>query len=304
MSKDSLTRILHNVIPHAEAGRSLYTLHSSDVTKPDFCPREYYLRASNDIKPDGQYINTASTITFAYGNFMSSYMRNVWLRGYAVGDWECVNCGREEYFCKDPNPRNADKCVNRGPCNFAYKELHITLESSRVSSSLDIALDIGEALPIVVELKTMGKKEFDGLKAPLTEHLVRSILYLHNIKSSEYKDRLNTDELILMYTCKGFGSKNTDVRDYNPKDGLFSPFKEFRVKYNHSIVEPYLKIVDSIDIAFSGGNPPIKICPTVGCQRAESCGVVDLCFGIKEVTIASHKERKTRKKTQPSPPKP
>lgn len=293
MDKYPLTRLLHNAIPHAEAGRSLDTLHSSDVTKPDFCPREYYLRSSNNIKPDGQYINTASTITFAYGNFMSSYLRNVWLRGYAIGDWVCINCGRKDYFCKNHNTEYIGKCICGTNCNLAYKELQITLEKSRVSSSLDLVIDIGGVLPIVVELKTIGKKEFDGLKAPLTEHLVRAILYLHNIKSSSYKDRLNTDELILLYTCKGFGSKNLDVRDYNPKDGLFSPFREFRVNYNRNIIAPYLDIVRSIDQAFDTGNPPEKICETSGCTRAEACGVVNLCFGIKETPIKYYQGKVT-----------
>jgi hypothetical protein len=132
----------------------------------------------------------------------------------------------------------------------------------------------------IVEIKSMANDEFKSLHAPLTEHRLRTQLYLEILNDADlpsYMENVSRDTAIILYCQKGYGVKLTaPVID---GDYPFSPFKEFFVKRDTEAVTPFLESAGAVLDFRRSGKMPSGVCPTSFCGRAQKCPVVSECFG-------------------------
>lgn len=279
-AKQGLKYLLHRNLVREDPPRSLDILHASELTKEDteFCPRERGLlwRDGDNRKPE--FLGTALSVTFQVGRWYEHQVRNNWLREFAMGDWECQKCNNIVQFQTEP-----DECENCGSSGKLsdYIEPRAYSPIYDASCGVDMMLWRNETLT-PVEIKTIDKDYFKALEAPFSEHRRRTQFYLDLLSHSTWMDfdvKVNTDEAILLYCCKGFGFGDNYAGRQGVSDAKFSPFKEFIVKRGDpKLLKPiYNKALAVKDYKETGILPP-RICPTFGCSRAKKCTVRDACF--------------------------
>lgn len=278
----SIVELLHNEIPFQEKERGTDKLHCSTLTSDDFCPKYFFLKKEHKVDNIYKYLTTSSIMTFFYGHYLSSYIRNVWLQKHVVGDWECIFCHKNHPFSLHPGDVKC-KVAKGSKCSFKYNEVEVVYgKNDLVVGHIDLLLKTDHK-PLLIELKSLDKDVFKTLAKPEDEHIKRTILYLHIIKHSKYKDKIDTSKATILYSCKGFGIKSPMARLYNPKDGAFSPFKEFIVRYNKNLIKDVLDLSDELRAALDSHEPPKGICSSIHDNRASNCRLNYLCFNHKEV---------------------
>ena len=67
--RKSLKLLLHKSIAKNHKARSNKILHASDLTKDDFCAREFALYRKLEKQPPDQFVGTSLRLTFDYGRF-------------------------------------------------------------------------------------------------------------------------------------------------------------------------------------------------------------------------------------------
>lgn len=251
--------------------RSHKTVHASDVTKAEFCPRQYRLMDILGLKQPDTYINTALRATFDLGSMVAERLVEDWMGGRAYGKWVCRKCEHTIAFGTRPI---GHKCGAVGDCDYSYREINFFGESSGISGSLDLIAYLGGSKMIPVELKTIKTEDFDKLAAPLAEHRLRTRLYLKLIEDSQNPIRfqLDTDKAKILYVSKGFGKMHPDY-------GQILPFKEYDVQRDDQSIELYLargtlvkqcRVTETIPIS--------KVCDSVTCTTAKRCLVKSQCW--------------------------
>ena len=263
--------ILHKNLAGTEPARSHKILHASDLTSElyEFCPREYaLLDLTNKTKKSKTY-TVGNTVTWHYGRALEQALQEKWLEDYAVGNWECTACGDWQYLARKSELPEKGVTHNHA---WKYREVRVMGETSGVSGGLDLLLDLGQPKLSVVEVKSMIKDDFKMLKAPLSEHRLRTTLYLELIADDpNLKDQVESDSATVLYVSKSFGLKGDD--------GKMSPFKEFKVYANHGQVEKYLTMGHAITgFRAKQHGLPNGICHTQLCGRAQSCSMIKECF--------------------------
>lgn len=250
--------------------RSHHTVHASDVTKPDFCPRQYRLLDVTEKKRPDRYLAPALRATFDMGKDVADRICNDWLGDDAVGHWRCGVCGKEERFTNKPGPG----CGQMLPCDWRYKEVNFVHATTGISGSIDLLLNLGGSKATVNELKIIKPEDFADIKAPLGEHRVRTQLYLRIIAESHspYKALVDTEHAKIVYVSRGYGKKNENV-------GMIVPFKEYDIQRNDEAVEPYIILGNQVRQArLQNTIPQHKICPSVMCATAKACPVKAECW--------------------------
>lgn len=276
--KPSLVEELHRKMAVWEKARSHKRVHASDLTKPEgFCPRQYALLDVTKKKRKDQFIGTSLQHTFQTGRSLQQDLNERWAEDMAVGIWKCLYCGKEHGFCK--RPATCAKCGAPARC-LQYEEENF-FHPSGYSGSIDQLTDLGEPKLRVTEVKTMKADEFKTLLAPLAEHRLRTNLYLRTVAESDhpFKSRINTQEGLILYICKGFGFKADWVKDKGLKDSPFSPFKEFWVERDDEATAKYLGKAEVLrDYRTAGAGIPSGSCNNSFCGRAKSCPVRQDCW--------------------------
>lgn len=282
-SEQGLKYLLHKELARSDPPRSIEVLHASELTKEDieFCPRERaFLLRDGDNRKD-ERLGTSLNVTFQVGRFYENQVRNVWLRKYVLGNWECMSCHHVHEY--QTVPETCDKCG-------AGEYMHIYLEPRAYSPEYDCSCGIDFLLwkdetLTPVEIKTIDKDQFRELQAPLSEHRKRTQFYLDLLSHSTWMDfdvRINLDYGILLYCCKGFGFADNMEGRQGISDAKFSPFKEFKVKkgMGAGLDSVYQKALDVKEYKKSGKIPK-RICPTITCKRAKRCTYRETCFSEK-----------------------
>lgn len=272
---DSLKYRLHRKMAGYEAARDHKIVHASDVTKKDFCPREFALCDATGKKPKGGFIGTSLRATFDLGNALQDMLNQKWAVDWCIGTWECKHCGEQYGFQKRPA-----SCVECKHTHFHYLEENFVSPGCGYSGSIDYLFDPGVGKYKITEVKTMMKDEFKALKMPLAEHLVRTSIYLRLV--SECNDwrtkRIDTESASILYICKGFGCADHTVKEKGIADAGFSPFKEFTVGRNDSSVDYAVQKAQEVQIYRNSGVLPGRVCPHSLCTRAKSCPVTKECW--------------------------
>lgn len=284
-SEQGLKYILHQELAVTDPPRSIKTLHASELTREDieFCSRERtFLLRDGDNRKDGR-LGTSLNVTFQVGRWYENQVRNVWLRKYALGNWQCLECSHIHEY--QTVPEICDKCGTEG--NYClYLEPRAYSPEFDCSCGIDMLLWKDEILT-PVEIKTIKAEDFKALEAPLSEHRKRTQFYLDLLSHSTWMDfdvKLNLDYGLLLYVCKGFGFKDDFEGRHGISDAIFSPFKEFKVKRltkAGGLDSVYAKALAVKKFHTNGIVPKREVCPTITCKRAKRCTYRETCFSEK-----------------------
>ncbi len=265
----SVTTFLLQGMSSYDKHRGVDIVHSSDLTKKAndaFCPREYALLHELGKTKKGQPISASLRHTFDMGRDIEARVQNDYLGDRAVGHWTCESCGLTRTWQRKPKTGCDREDIN---CRWRYDEVKVVHRG--IVGGFDLIVDIGKPKLRLIELKSMIKDEFVKLQAPLAEHRVRTMLYMHLIKNSAYSTQIDTDRATVLYVAKSFGS-------WDATQGAHSPFKEFEVEFDEATVNGYLALSDRFGEYLDTGAMPTGICKTSTCKRAGNCGVVSECF--------------------------
>lgn len=253
-------------VPH----RQYHQLHASDITKDDFCPRLVaLLDLTKELMPS-QYLPTALKATFDMGNTVADVIRNQWLRNHVVGDWRCDRCGKHKLFSSVPSNEG---CLNDKKHLWNFREPEFLSHEYGVVGSIDMLVRLGGEKLIVVELKIISADEFKTLVAPLSEHRIRTSLYLHLIEKSTsmWRNSINLEEGRVLYVSRGHGKKHVVFQEV-------LPFLEFSVKRNDQDLAIPLQNAKKVKLFRDSGVMPAGICTSAFSKPAKNCPQCKLCF--------------------------
>lgn len=277
----SIKNMIHTRLAGWEKPRITEHIHASDLMKElEFCPREQAFIDLGLAKKKSSFVGTALRITFDHGKSMENNLRNNWLRDVAVGNWRCDVCG---YVYPNFGKAPTVKCSECGyPGRWVYDETRFVSPHTGVSGSIDLLVDVGNTKLRLLEIKSIAPDGFKTLHAPLAEHKFRTALYLKLVADSELPEsaRINCQEGHILYVSKSFGFKDTSLKAAGIKDSPFSPFKEFIVKRDDSLIATPVakaKVFHHWRINERKGMP-CGICSNGLLKRAQSCSAGHICF--------------------------
>lgn len=280
----SVKRELHLRVPRVEEPRPHFPLRASDLLSDQytFCPREHALMDIGVAKKKSKFVGTAQQLTYNHGRFMEDQIRNDLLRDLAVGFWVCGVCGQNH---KTFGPAPKIKCPSCGwGTQWRYDEPRFEDPETGVSGGIDLLLKTKGPKLMLVEIKTMAPEKFKDLEAPLAEHRMRTCLYLRlaNTSKLEHSDRVNQSEARILYAMKAYGVKDPTLSEQGIKDIGFTPFKEFTIERNDSILNTPLARAKVLKVwRDTKQGMPCGICPNGLTKRAQECSAVGACFSGK-----------------------
>lgn len=263
----SITALMLHGMAGYDQHRGTDKLHISDLTKPDFCPREFALLSIFSKTKKGMTINAAMRHTFDMGRDIESRVQNDYLGDIAVGNWKCQSCGKLQGFRKKPKAGCDNPDIN---CIWRYQE--VKAQHRGLTSGFDVLVDVSKKKLRLVELKTIIKEDFIKLKAPLVEHRLRTTMYLWMIKQIKpLWQSIETEVANLVYVAKSYGNWDKEQTNY-------SPFKEYEIPYNESLITDLIKQGSEFSDWHEDQVIPFGVCPNSMCTRASQCQVVKECF--------------------------
>lgn len=250
--------------------RSHKEVHASDITKEDFCPREYAMLDLTNGKKKDVYIPTALQTTFDMGEAVAGLTREKWVAKAAVGNWYCPKCGEHRSFTRHPG----NGCVKSKHCPWQYEEVKFESKTYGFTGSLDLIVDLGAPKYFVTELKIMAPDQFEKLLAPLAEHRIRTSIYMQLIEDSgsPYAPSINVERARILYVSRGYGKKNQQAGEE------IIPLKEFEIVRDDLTSQPYLNKALEVKKFREHGVIPAGICATPQDTRAKKCGACKACF--------------------------
>ena len=264
----SVVAELNKVLKGFRPARGYTTIHASDITNPTFCPREVALLDITKKPPKGQYIPTALAVTFEMGKVVENLVRSEWLGGITFGDWKCLVCGK-----KYQNLYKPESCSSKD-CDLKYVEPVFYSNTLGVSGSIDALMKLGPASGklTTVEIKTVAAEEFAKIEAPLSEHRLRTSLYLQIIETSDHplKHLIDTNAALILYVSRGHGKKNETHNE-------ILPFKEFEIHRDDSSVGPYVNKALTLKKWRMAYIIPSGVCTSNVDSRMKSCPVAGEC---------------------------
>lgn len=266
-------RLLHNSLSVLREARGVRYIHASEITKSDFCPRQWVLMGKYQRTFPHEKIPAALSYTFAEGWSKQHELCDRWLKESMFGEWRCLSCWKPT-----PPMRRPDECVHCGSYRFRYEEMNFKHPIAGTTGGIDGFVQVeGEKL-LAIESKIMKSDTFKELEAPLAEHRVRTSLYLGIIKDSNdpLRHMINTDYASVIYMMRGHG--------YKQADGMgISPFKEFIVERDDASNAAYLSKAHAVNMSRKSAKAaqlfPHGLCDTMFCKKASKCMVVKECFG-------------------------
>jgi hypothetical protein len=259
----SIISILKKNMGGWEPARDHTTVHASDITKDHFCPKQWALLDITKKEKKAQWVPTALRATFDVGNVTSDLVRERWLGEAAHGFWRCQKCEKKSAFGVKP----ASLCSGH-VSDWKYVEAGFLSPEYEVSGSVDVFIDMDAKKLFATELKIISPVDFETLAAPLSEHRIRTNLYMKLIEDSAtwLKERMNLQEAKVLYVSRAYGKKH-------PELGEILPFKEFTVKRDDSMVEKPLAQAKEIVVYKQTGLMPKAICGTSKDTAAKWCSV-------------------------------
>lgn len=271
--------LLHAKVGGSEPARGQVTIHASDLTKETnqwgvgYCPREVRLR---ELIPDAkkrppQFLPVATYVTFNEGRDKQKRLNEDWLVDIMYGDWHCLACGEKHEFCKRPESSGGDHLHV-----WQYEEPRIVDWVSKSTGGIDAVVDVGLDKLHLIECKIMKSDDFKTLLAPLSEHRVRTRLYLRQVAGSRQKfaKKIETDYAHILYIMRGHGIKQ--------EDGRISPFKEFIVERDDTEVQHFIGMAHALTLSRQDDKLfPAGVCKTQMDSRAVKCPFSKECFSTK-----------------------
>jgi hypothetical protein len=264
-------RLLEN-LGGKRPGRSRSTIHASDITKPDFCPRAWAFGDIEGKTATPEYLAPAMEATFNLGLMTAKTLIEQWAGDYAIGNWICIRCGEQRVMVSKPNTHPG--CHNSlVPHIWEYKEVVIDAPEYGVSGSIDVLFDVGVPQVMITELKIKDKDLWESLKFPEPEHRLRTNLYMHLIANSThpFKDRFNLHEARVLYVSRGYGKMNQEWNQV-------LPFKEYVIERDGGDLAGVLGRAKELNVFRNTKVMPTGICPTAFDKYAKKCQSCKECF--------------------------
>lgn len=274
-TEDLVRYHLHRALSNEASARyESEWIHASEVTQesPTFCPREWALYDLTGKRKRDTSVTAAAQLTYDVGHMYQSIVTNL-LGTLAVGNWTCTGCGAWHEFTRRP------ECHG----DYRYHEVRFTSRACGASCGIDVLVQLpGREKLTVVEVKSEKQDEFKKLVMPRAEHRARTSFYLRIIQESgdTYKKVIDTTEARVLYVSKGgWGEKDTSILKWKIQhDGAWSPFKEYVVKRDDALNQPYWNLAKRLHDFRTDDVMPPGICGTQFTQRAKGCPVVGTCF--------------------------
>jgi CRISPR/Cas system-associated exonuclease Cas4 (RecB family) len=275
---------IHSKLPSSEESRSHKIIHASDLTKEDeeFCPREFAIMDLYNHRRKKRFIGTALRTTFDVGEAYHDLVREEWAKEICIGTWVCLACGHKHKFTMKPFKCSYDGCTGT---SFRYSEEVFWSGEGNYVSSMDMLVKYKNHSKLyIVEIKSIDKDKFKPLVAPLAEHRLRTSLYLRSISMSDHphRDRINTKKGIIFYVSKGYGIKDTTLKENGIPDMPFTPFKEFVIDRDDESTQYLIdRAIVLDDFRRGSGKVPLPIYPTAMNTRCKSCQFLKICWSGK-----------------------
>lgn len=270
--KESLVALLKKKMGGYQPERSHNTVHASDVTKPEFCARQYALLDATGKQRSPVFISAALQATFDHGHAISDLIREQWLGDAAIGNWRCLRCHAHRSFCSRPTEIGCN-AVGSDVHIWKYREVEFKLPYYGVSGSIDVFTDLGSSKVFPTECKIMAPQEWEKIVAPLAEHRLRTSLYLYLIRESNspYKDKINTNEGWVLYVSRAYGKKHGELNEV-------LPFKAFKIPRDDQEIPQLLAKGRLVQAFREVGIMPQGICGSSADKFAKKCPVSKECF--------------------------
>jgi hypothetical protein len=90
--KESVIGVLKKAMGGVRPGRDRSLIHASDITRPEFCPRQWAFHDLQGLKAKSEYLSVATAATYDIGNLTARTLIERWAGEYVVGNWECERC--------------------------------------------------------------------------------------------------------------------------------------------------------------------------------------------------------------------
>lgn len=267
--KQSIIGVLKQQLGGASPGRSMQTLHASDVTKVDFCPRKWAFFDLFEKQPAMDRVSTAMDVTFRMGSVTERLLVEEWGGDAVVGNWRCRWCGESRTMVPHPHGH----CATGKPHWWQYRQLVVDAAAYGLQGGIDVLFNIGAPQLVVTELKTLNPHEFETMVVPLPEHRLRTNLYLRILEESQhpFREKICLTEARVLYISRGYGKLNKDWNE-------ILPFREFVVKRNDADLAEFLKRAQALQMFRTQGLMPAGICHTALDKYAKNCSVCKACF--------------------------
>jgi len=210
----------------------------------DLCSRERALRRKFNVVTVEQP-SPSLRLMFDIGTAMHDLIRDKYLGPMQVlyGEWLCLRCGQ---YQTGTMPKF---CSCSRYASFTYHERTVKNPEWKVKGHLDGVMLNPVRGKGVLEIKSIDGKMFDTLRAPLPEHVFRTVVY-------QWLSGMSWG--VVVYACKGMKFP--------------SSFKDFVVEYDDSIIT---KVKATLTELRSGGQ---RVCGSERDKRAQRCPVSRQCW--------------------------
>lgn len=277
---NSIKYHIHKALCGPRPGRSLNTLHASDMTKDEpWCPRKRFLEMMTGAQPEKEYIHTALASTFDFGHAIQQVFTDWMLAaGILVGDWQCARCNHMHLM--QHKPGDCLKCNNKK--EFNYIEHRFVSAASKLSCGVDVlAYGLGPKFQIV-EVKSCQNEDFKKMAGPLAEHKLRTNLYMRIVSESNdpARHRIDLETARVVYIAKGgYGCKDEEVTSWGiPGEQGYSPLKEFVITRDDGETDAVVKGPVQFQQALDTRLIPAGVCVSCYDKRAKACKMHHHCY--------------------------
>jgi len=277
-----------NIPPEAKASE-LVSVHGKKETRKisfprasslyNACMRQHVLCTVTAAEVTSELF-LASKIVYGFGNAIHFWLQNSpdMLGDNRIGWWRCASCGKVLYFGKPPK----SGCSYCGGSRNAilYKEHFMRINGRfKVTGHPDMFFQTQGQRVRVMEFKTMEGGAFEGLKAPLVEHVWQVGTYVRFLKEdSRMPVKVDDRYGAILYITKRF------------KSGQF-PAKLFAVELTDALsarIEGKLgEFAKGLERAPDWLPDPHAECRTHGFRnyRAKSCPCRQECLAYEERVV-------------------
>jgi hypothetical protein len=236
-------------------------LHVSSLL--NFCPRKWRLVTLDKVNLTNSP-SSADRLVWAIGRAVEAHIRGAFIRAVehhgVIGHWRCP-CGETVHEGK--HPQKLCNCCKH-PTNI-YGEATVFDHDLRISGNPDLLWETENGL-LVVEIKSMNKRQFDELDRPVENHVFQAACYHYLLKKN---GKQMHDSVAVVYGCKDYSFSG-------------SPYKEFHVlaESRYPIIEGVLDQVRLLRKAEMDGELPDRLaaCPNCHSPIAKKCELVYNCF--------------------------
>lgn len=267
--KESVIAILKKNLGGMQEGRSRDVVHASNITKTDFCPRNWAFLDMKAVKAEPEFLPAAMDVTYQMGVAAETLFAEEWLGDAAIGNWRCRRCHEQRTMTSKPN----GFCKDGVKHWWQYLQIVVEAEEYGVSGSIDCLVNVGVPKLMMTEVKTINPVDFEKIIVPLPEHRLRTNLYMALVAGSQhpFKEKFNLLEARVLYISRGYGKMNEAWNE-------ILPFKEFEVKRNDDDLKPVLQRAKALKLFREGKGMPSGICATALDKIAQKCKSCTYCF--------------------------